>query len=95
MLYDYITDKNPDLNYTMTPIRKKQALIKKLETAYKTCFDCGHKYGVYSVGCSSVYVSKCGVCGEVKPITETRDFGFFMTSISKLKLEIQCTKKKS
>ena len=70
-------------------IKEKKALIKTLENAYNTCFDCGHKYGVYSVGCSSVYESKCGVCGETKPITETRDFGYFITGIRKLKLEIQ------
>ena len=70
-------------------IKEKKALLKKLETANKTCFDCGHKYGVYSVGCSSVYESKCDVCGEIKPITETRDFGYFITGIRKLKLEMK------
>ena len=64
-------------------------LIKTLENACNTCFDCGKKYGVYSVGCSSVYESKCDVCGEIKPITETRDFGYFITGIRKLKLEIK------
>ena len=72
----------------MTSIRQKQALIKKLENAYNTCFDCGKKYGVYSVGCSSVYTSTCDVCGETKPITETRDFAYFVTGIRKLKMEI-------
>ena len=73
----------------MTTIREKRALLKKLETAYNTCFDCGQKYGVYSVGCSSVYEAKCDVCGETKPITETRDFAYFITGIRKLKLEIK------
>jgi hypothetical protein len=73
----------------MTTIREKRALLKKLETAYNTCFDCGQKYGMYSVGCSSVYESKCDVCGETKPITETRDFAYFITGIRKLKLEIK------
>ena len=72
----------------MNSVRQKQALIKKLENAYNTCFDCGTQYGVYSVGCSSVYESKCDVCGETKPITETRDFGYFITGIRKLKMEI-------
>jgi hypothetical protein len=39
--------------------------------------------------CSSVYESKCGVCGEIKPITETRDFAYFITGIRKLKQEIE------
>lgn len=67
--------------------KTNRALIKKLENAYRTCFDCGKKYGVYSVGCSSVYEATCDVCGETKPITETRDFGYFITGIRKLKLE--------
>ena len=70
-------------------LKEKKALLKKLETAYKTCMDCGRTYGVYSVGCSSVYTSTCDVCGETKPITETRDFAYFITGIRKLKLEIQ------
>ena len=76
-------------------LKEKKALLKKLETAYNTCFDCGQTYGVYSVGCSSVYESKCDVCGEIKRITETRDFAYFITGIRKLKLEIQNEKSQS
>jgi ribosomal protein S27E len=64
-------------------------LLKKLKNADVTCFDCGHKYGVYSVGCSSVWEGKCDVCGETKPITETRDFAYFVTGIRKLLKEIE------
>lgn len=60
-------------------------LIEKLNNAYQTCFDCGDKYGVYSVNCSSVWEGKCDVCGETKPVTETRDFAYFITGIRKLK----------
>ena len=74
-------------------LKEKKALLKKLETAGNTCFDCGNKYGVYSVGCSSVYESKCGVCGEIKPITETRDFGYMRKGILQLKEEIALEKK--
>ena len=62
-------------------------LIKKLKNAYVTCFDCGEKYGLYSVGCSSVWEGKCDVCGETKRITEARDFAYFITGIRKLTLE--------
>jgi hypothetical protein len=62
-------------------------LIKKLENACVVCRDCGLKYGVYSVGCSSVWEGVCNVCGETKPVTETRDYGYLMTGIRKLKLE--------
>jgi hypothetical protein len=59
-------------------------LIKKLENACVVCRDCGLKYGVYSVGCSSVWEGVCNVCGETKPITETRDYGYLITGIRKL-----------
>jgi hypothetical protein len=61
-------------------------LIKKLEQAYQVCRDCGFKYGVYSVGCSSTWLGKCDVCDETKPITESRDYGYLVTGIRKLKL---------
>ena len=62
-------------------------LIKKLEQACVVCRDCGLKYGVYSVGCSSVWEAVCNVCGETKGVTETRDYGYLITGIRKLKLE--------
>ena len=73
----------------MSSLKEKKALLKTLENACNTCFDCGQKYGVYSVGCSSVYESKCNVCGEVKRITETRDFAYFFPTIRRLKQEIK------
>jgi hypothetical protein len=90
-----ITLQTTTLMDSMMTLKEKKALLKKLETAYNTCFDCGKKYGVYSVGCSSVYESKCGVCGETKPITETRDFAYFITGIRKLKKEIEDEKSNS
>ena len=59
-------------------------LIKKLENACVVCRDCGLEYGVYSVGCSSVWEGVCNVCGETKPVTETRDYAYLMTGIRKL-----------
>jgi hypothetical protein len=79
----------------MMTLKEKKALLKTLENAYNTCFDCGDKYGVYSVGCSSIYEGTCNVCGETKRITETRDFAYFITGIRKLKLEIQNEKSNS
>ena len=70
-------------------LKEKKALLKKLNNAYTSCSDCGSKYGVYSVGCSSVWEGKCDVCGETKPVTESRDYAYFITGIRKLKLEIQ------
>jgi len=32
-----------------------QQLIKVLQNAYVCCHQCGDKYGVYSVGCSSMW----------------------------------------
>jgi hypothetical protein len=71
-------------------LKEKKALLKKLEQTGTTCMDCGQKYGVYSVGCSSVWNGKCGVCGEEKRVTESRDFAYFITGIRKLKQEIKC-----
>ena len=67
-------------------------LIKKLKNAYQTCSDCGNKYGVYSVGCSSVWEGKCDVCGETKNVTEARDYAYFVTGIRKLIKEDNETK---
>jgi ribosomal protein S27E len=73
----------------MTTLKEKKSLLKKLETAYTSCSDCGSEYGVYSVGCSSVWEGKCDVCGETKPVTESRDYAYFITGIRKLKKEIE------
>jgi hypothetical protein len=62
-------------------------LIKKLKDAYKVCKDCGTKYGVYSVGCSSSWIGRCDVCGDEKSVTEARDYGYLMTGIRKLALK--------
>jgi len=66
--------------------KEQKKLIKKLEDAYVVCDDCGSQYGVYSVGCSSVWNSKCDVCGEKKPVTEARDYAYLITGIRKIKL---------
>jgi hypothetical protein len=60
------------------------AILNKLQGAYTVCKDCGSKYGEYSVGCSSVWEGKCDVCGETKPVTETRDYGYLNKGIKKL-----------
>jgi hypothetical protein len=50
------------------------------------------KYGKYSVGCSSVWEGTCNVCGEYKPVTETRDYGYLSKGISEVKAEIAAIK---
>ncbi len=56
--------------------------------------DCGRLYGKYSVGCSSVHSGTCDVCGEFKPVTETRDFGYLVKGINELKGNIKEQSKK-
>ena len=56
-------------------------LLQKLLTADVVCKDCGTKYGTYSVGCSSTWQGTCGVCGEDKPVTEVRDWGYLNRGI--------------
>jgi rubrerythrin len=62
----------------------KKELLKKLETADVVCFDCGSKYGEYHDRVSSVWEGKCNVCGEVKNITESRDFKYLTKGIKEL-----------
>ena len=64
-------------------------LLNKLLSADVVCRDCGHKYGKYSVGCSSVWPGTCGVCGEAKPVTEVRDYGYLSKGINELKGNIK------
>jgi hypothetical protein len=56
-----------------------------LRDAGVVCHDCGDKYGVYSVGCSSTWQGKCDVCGKNAPITEVRDYGYLYKGIKELK----------
>jgi len=79
----------------MMSLKEMKKLLKKLEQTGTTCMECGQKYGVYSVGCSSVWNGKCGVCGEDKRVTESRDFGYFRTGIRDLKSQIEIEKNKN
>ena len=72
----------------MTKI-KLLAMIETLERASVTCGDCGAEWGVYSVGCSSMWQGICHICGETKVVTETRDYGYFYTGIRKLKEQLK------
>jgi hypothetical protein len=57
-------------------------LVERLTQADVVCSDCGDKYGKYSVGCSSTWEGQCHVCGETKPITEVRDWGYLAKGIA-------------
>ncbi len=82
--------ENPDNpNYTEDEMEAMShevadALLNKLQGAYTVCKDCGSKYGEYSVGCSSTWEGKCDVCGETKPVTEARDYGYLNKGIEVL-----------
>jgi hypothetical protein len=58
--------------------------VQTLKDADVTCHDCGAKYGVYSVGCSSTWRGKCDVCGQTKNVTEVRDYGYLSKGIKEL-----------
>ena len=73
----------------MTAKLEKLNLINRLTNADVVCSDCGRRYGKYSVGCSSVWEGECGVCGERKPITEVRDYGYLTKGINELKGNIK------
>lgn len=76
------------------PRANQMTLLNKLLTADVVCSECGQKYGKYSVGCSSVWNGTCGVCGEDKPVTEVRDYGYLTKGIRELKGEVKEQSKK-
>lgn len=67
----------------------QDSLLTRLGRADVVCRDCGDKYGKYSVGCSSTWNGTCGVCGEDKPVTEVRDYGYLSKGINELRGNIK------
>jgi hypothetical protein len=67
------------------PTPPSDSLLEKLTQADICCRECGQKYGVYSVGCSSTWIAECPICGETKGCTETRDWGYLTKGINELK----------
>jgi len=63
---------------------ENEVTVDTLKNADVVCFDCGSKYGEYHDRVSSVWEGKCNVCGEVKNITETRDYGYLQKGIKEL-----------
>jgi hypothetical protein len=63
---------------------QNEVTAQTLKNAQVVCRDCGSKYGTYSVGCSSVWEGKCGVCGESKGVTEVRDYAYLTKGIKEL-----------
>jgi hypothetical protein len=63
---------------------QNQITADTLKNAEVVCKDCGSKYGHYSVGCSSTWEGKCGVCGETKSVTEVRDYAYLTKGIKEL-----------
>ena len=59
--------------------------LSTLVSADVICNDCGTKYGKYSVGCSSRWMGTCDVCGEIKGVTEVRDYGYLAKGIKELR----------
>ena len=72
----------------MKPAEIKK-LITTLQGACVCCKECGDKWGAYSVGCSSTWTGTCRVCNQERPITESRDYGYFFTGIRRLKAELK------
>ena len=68
---------------------KLLAMIETLEQAAVTCKDCGAEWGIYSVGCSSTWMGVCQICEQHKPVTESRDYGYFYTGIHRLQQQLK------
>lgn len=56
-----------------------------LEKANWTCYDCGVEFGQRRTLVSTWHVGECDVCGDEKPITEVRDFGYFQKTLGSSK----------
>ena len=56
--------------------RLKENLLTT-ERPYPTwiCFPCGERFGRRPAGVCTVHNDECGICGEMVPVTEPRDFG--------------------
>jgi hypothetical protein len=86
--------ENPDNpNYTdeemeaMCADKVPEVSKRTLETAYQVCKDCGNHYGEYVAGLSSIWSGTCDVCGQEKPVTESRDYNYLKKGIEKLSKE--------
>jgi hypothetical protein len=67
------------------PTPPSDSLLEKLTQADICCHDCGQKFGVYSVECSTSWEAECPVCEKVGRCTETRDYGYLTKGINELK----------
>ena len=65
------------------------SLLKILRNADVCCIDCGNKYGEPRDDVSSVWIARCNVCGEEKPVTETRDYRYLAKGIAELSTKKQ------
>lgn len=63
---------------------KNKSLKERLKQASYCCDECGEKYGIYSVGCSSYWIGLCHVCGEERQVTETRDYGYLIKGLRQI-----------
>jgi len=63
---------------------ENEVTVDTLKNADVVCKDCGAKYGHYSVGCSSTWLGTCNVCGQERPVTESRDYGYLVKGIKEL-----------
>jgi len=58
------------------------------------CHDCGQQWGRWydngsylgpSKHCATYHVNRCEVCGQEKPVTEARDYGYLREGWNKIK----------
>jgi hypothetical protein len=57
---------------------KKKDSKTHVEQPAWVCIDCGMKYGrrITPNHLATFHIGRCEVCGETKPVTEPRDFGY-------------------
>jgi len=55
-------------------LKRRLAELPREEDLKILCMDCGEKRYNRKVGCCTMYMGVCDLCGEKKTCTEVRDF---------------------
>lgn len=59
----------------------KKEIRTKLETCDWVCSDCGNQYGEPAGHQPTFHFGLCGVCDQIKSVTEPRDFKYFQKTL--------------
>lgn len=70
-----------------TPKLPKTGIIVNTQSIEYICQECGHKFGrperIPAGHLATFHLGNCDICGEIKPVSEPRDFGHLKTNWEK------------